>query len=287
MRHLIIAVVAVLILVAPARSATPNDSILILGESAAQWWSTSVCQVKSFGKQETAIGTGFASPAYGASDALILFTALHVVAGRDSIQVTQITYDDLGNYVPHVFSKSLLEGGRRQYLVPDTLKDLTAILLTGKSRNADKIRRGLRTRVIPLSDYIDPSALFVGLPVVICGYPLGMHLDNMLPLVRKGSIAGIDVSSRTIVLDADVFPGSSGSAVFIDDTDQLGAAFSAKHGASFVGLVHAYVSMRKKYVNQADTLDQMSVAENSGLGLVVSPDVLAKFVEFVKESLKD
>ena len=68
---------------------------------------------------------------------------------------------------------------------------------------------------------IDPNKVGLGSDVLFVGYPDGYYDEkNNLPLVRTGSLASLpDLDfngERVIAIDAQVFPGSSGSPVFID-----------------------------------------------------------------------
>jgi Trypsin-like peptidase domain len=67
---------------------------------------------------------------------------------------------------------------------------------------------------------IDESCIHSGTDVLLVGYPDG-RLDQVhnLPLIRKGSIASIPSTDFNgpghIVIDANVYKGSSGSPVFV------------------------------------------------------------------------
>ena len=218
---------------------------------------------------------------YGSSSATIFFTAKHLVENQDSLRVTVVTYDRAGGLEPVSFTKPLVVGGRPIWFVPDPEKDVVGLLVTPLEFGPLSVTQGFKHYLIPRSLYVPESSLFEGLPVVICGFPLGLHSAEMRPVIRRGTIALVDSASSTIVLDAQVFPGSSGSAVFVDEGSRVGMAFKNSTGQSFIGLVNAYVPMRKRYINPADSIDQMLVSENAGLGLVVPSDVLIRFVDAV------
>ena len=68
---------------------------------------------------------------------------------------------------------------------------------------------------------IDYEKVALGSDVLFVGFPNGLYdMKNNLPLVRRGSLASLpnlDFDGRgELVIDAQVFPGSSGSPVFID-----------------------------------------------------------------------
>ena len=68
---------------------------------------------------------------------------------------------------------------------------------------------------------MDYEKVALGSDVLFVGFPNGLYdMKNNLPLVRRGSLASLpnlDFDGRgELVIDAQVFPGSSGSPVFID-----------------------------------------------------------------------
>ena len=68
---------------------------------------------------------------------------------------------------------------------------------------------------------IDYEKVALGNDVLFIGYPFGLYDNvNNLPLVRKGTLASmpnIDFGGKGVILiDAQVFEGSSGSPVFVD-----------------------------------------------------------------------
>ena len=78
-------------------------------------------------------------------------------------------------------------------------------------------------RSIPTSIFADSSRIEAFEPleeIIFVGYPIGLYDErNLLPITRQGITAthpGIDYQGRPIFLiDASVFPGSSGSPVFL------------------------------------------------------------------------
>lgn len=68
---------------------------------------------------------------------------------------------------------------------------------------------------------IDYEKVALGSDVLFVGFPNGIYdMENNLPLVRKGTLASmpnLDFNGKgEIVIDAQIFAGSSGSPVFID-----------------------------------------------------------------------
>ncbi|MFA5355367.1 MAG: serine protease [Candidatus Paceibacterota bacterium] len=81
----------------------------------------------------------------------------------------------------------------------------------------------LNVRAIEIDKFIDfdLSTIHCGQKVVFIGYPTGFFdKKNFLPIMRSGIIASIpDIDfqgKQQILIDAQVFPGSSGSPVFVE-----------------------------------------------------------------------
>jgi hypothetical protein len=100
---------------------------------------------------------------------------------------------------------------------PDENVDLACVDISGITRSDADIRY-IGEEFLTSIDY-DRVAL--GSDVLFIGYPNDFYdTVNNLPLVRKGTLASmpnIDFMGKgTIVVDAQVFEGSSGSPVFVD-----------------------------------------------------------------------
>jgi hypothetical protein len=98
-------------------------------------------------------------------------------------------------------------------------------------------------RPISLGDIADPSILGnidVAAPILFVGFPNGMFDEqHYLPIVRRGHIAtsaDLDFNGEPVFLiDASVFPGSSGSPVFTVGDSLIGGTPSLK----LLGLISA------------------------------------------------
>ena len=110
--------------------------------------------------------------------------------------------------------------------------------------------------VIPESMIGDDTAIAVGQGVFFLGYPGGLHgHDSNTPLVRSGIIAG--ESEHAIILDGNVFGGSSGSPVFLDpslDGDHINATL-------LIGVI--------SQLKTAPTKSHREVRENMGIGYAI------------------
>lgn len=116
-------------------------------------------------------------------------------------------------------------------------------------------------------------ALLPGLEVLFVGYPIGLYDQrNNLPVLRSGRIATmpkVDFEGRPeFLIDAHVYPGSSGSPVFVvlDNRYQ----FAGILGRSFT---------RKVPVESIPVADRQAITDHIGLGLVYKPKAVLGVVE--------
>lgn len=129
---------------------------------------------------------------------------------------------------------------------------------------------------------IDYEKVLLGSDVIFVGYPEGLYDPvNNLPLIRKGSIASIpnvDFNGKgQIIIDAQIFPGSSGSPVFV--------AWDGKY--SLLGVVsRTMLRDSKLQILQVNT-PQLGVKEILGLGIVVKQKHVQELIDYaVNESIR-
>lgn len=152
------------------------------------------------------------------SSVLLLISNKHVLdSGKPIILALNIkgvgSLPDYGNTVEFKFS----DFSNGYFSHPSKDVDL-ACLNVSKLLHTNAYIRWVDEKFLTSIDY-DKVAL--GGSVLFVGYPDSFYDEvNNLPLVRKGSLASmpnIDFGGKKqIVIDAQVFPGSSGSPVFVD-----------------------------------------------------------------------
>lgn len=114
--------------------------------------------------------------------------------------------------------------------------------------------------------------------VVFVGYPLGYFDEtNNVPILRAGRIASIPkidfVGQPQFLIDAQVYPGSSGSPVFVPWGGQY----------FFVGMLgKAYI--RSAPLELQDLAVKPVITSYVGLGIVYKPDAIMEVVEQVAAS---
>jgi len=113
--------------------------------------------------------------------------------------------------------------------------------------------------------------------VLVFGYPtsLGLRqvpqLDLSRPLLRRGIVAGLNPSLRSIVLDCPVYPGNSGGPVLQIDTEGLERHFR------IIGVVSQFVPFVETWVNATHGYENASIG-NSGYSIVTPMDYVLELV---------
>ena len=122
---------------------------------------------------------------------------------------------------------------------------------------------------------IDYEKVAPGSDVIFVGYPENYYdTVNNLPLIRKGSIASIpnvDFNGRgQIVIDAQIFPGSSGSPVFV--------AWEGRY--SLLGVVSQAVNRHSQLQTLPANISRVGVKQTLGLGIVVKQRHVQELIDY-------
>ena len=141
-------------------------------------------------------------------------------------------------------------------------------------------------KVIDEGIFEDFSNIPVGDDIFFLGYPLGLGIQNvprLSPLVRVGVIA-LKNSDSTFLLDANVYPGSSGSPVFYKPVLAQNNNGSTNIGTTrplkFLGLVNSNISALEEAISKKTGRTRTIFEENAGLGTVQSATLLKEILEY-------
>ena len=175
------------------------------------------------------IGTGFIVNHEWTDDrkGAILITNRHVVdntiRGHVTFTLVDGSKDDSVPLLGKAITVNLSEDGWRWTYHPSDHIDIAALPLSPIVNHLGSVGKmpfykGIPTDIIPSQDMLE--SLDAVEEVLFVGYPSGIYDQaNNLPMFRKGITATplyIDYESKPLFLiDASVFPGSSGSPVFI------------------------------------------------------------------------
>ena len=129
---------------------------------------------------------------------------------------------------------------------------------------------------------INYERVAVGRDVIFVGYPANYYDKvNNLPLIRKGTIASmpnVDFNGKgQIVLDAQIFPGSSGSPVFVDWDNKY----------SLLGVISDMVTRNSELQKLPVNTHQLGVKEALGLGIIIKQRHVQELIDhFVNEIIR-
>lgn len=126
----------------------------------------------------------------------------------------------------------------------------------------------------------------LGDDVFFLGYPLGLGIQNvpkLSPLLRVGVIA-LKNNDSTFLLDANIYPGSSGSPVFykpvLAQKDGVLTNVGTTRPLKFLGLVNNNLNSQEEAISKKTGRTRTIFEENAGLGTVQSATLLKEILEY-------
>lgn len=121
--------------------------------------------------------------------------------------------------------------------------------------------------------------------IFFLGFPMGLvSLKRIKPIVRSGIIARKEENS-TFLIDANVFPGNSGSPVFWRPTvvefkpEKATIHIGSVRPPKFIGIISNYISYRDVAISPYTKKPRIIFEENSGLATVISVDYLLEILQ--------
>lgn len=238
-------------------------------------------------KQLYSVGTGFllSRPVQENAVKMYLVSNKHILLGADSIA---ITFTHLKNDEPEVGTTVCFSIDNIKNSVvghPNPSVDVALLECTGLFLMQNQ---SLFIKAVPydmLADFSEPE-LNVAENVLFIGYPDNRYdIKNNLPLVRQGLIASnpkYDFNGDPVfIIDAQVFPGSSGSPVFIDLTFENfknGQIVLGKKKIKLLGIV-AQTMIRNNQLQAVAMGLPFITQEVLGLGLVFKSITIKELVD--------
>lgn len=273
-----------------------SDTVLAIGSFAASLYFTAV-RIETQGPQGNGAGTGFVFGHQPRSDGSIeipmLVTNRHVVQGADVGRIVFLEATDETLSAAKLGKKFFLaftEFEEHWHHHTDPSIDLSIMPLAPYLKKAHRERGAhLFLRAIPADLVPSPQHVDAVEDVYMVGFPNAlMDEEHHLPIVRKGITAtpwGIDYEGRQeFLVDISVFPGSSGSPVFLSDR----VVEENRHG-TFLGVLHSgFFRTTDNQLIQAAIPGIMGssieVREMLDLGVVIRSTVVRDFIAtFVAE----
>ncbi len=208
------------------------------------------------------VGTAFVVNYEEAGGQLFLVTNKHVVADMTSGSLFFTERRDGGPVLGSKVNLRMAGLGVQWIGHPDPNVDICVATLNGQFTFVSGHPSDVYFRAIPTSMFADASSIETLEPleeIIFVGYPVGLYDErNLLPITRQGITAthpAIDYQGRPIFLiDASVFPGSSGSPIFLHKPGLSlnGRQLSLTRQNVFLGVVAEAVAL-----NDASTVEEV------------------------------
>jgi hypothetical protein len=240
------------------------------------------------GAGNLSIGTGFLlrHPLTDGKHAILAVSNKHVLVDRTrSIRIVFSAADLQADPVKPKLGRTVtLEGKALEDLYycehPDPAVDLACLNVS--IVGGPGVGVFYRTFELSMAAKFDEPWLVPNRDVCFIGFPDGrFDTANNLPILRRGVIASIPKvdfdGQKQFVIDAQVFPGSSGSPVFCASS-LLGGKMH------FMGVLTAVMIKNQKLV-PLPTSQASGIQQVLGLGLVLKPSLVAELVEHTSSAL--
>jgi len=269
-------IVQVIILLVVGTNVCAGD----LSEGIDNFWLKSIISIEALNDSGAWIpqGTGFLmrSP----QNHSVLVTAKHVI-----IDTAGSVRSDLGYRVNrkegtyYVISDSLLTAHAGPWLLSQTFD--VAVRIFGVKKKSDSDVESL-----PQDRLRNIERLKAGALVLVPGFPLGFRSEKYAdPVVRRGVVARVDDSS--IIIDAMLLRGNSGSPVIYTPTMKLGTGLTSPfiNEERVIGVVSWGYSERKIATDVKDSSTTILYKDNAGLSKIVPVEYLSELLssaEFLK-----
>lgn len=211
-----------------------------------------------------------------------LITNRHVF---DDEELLVVRFDPEGNAPAKEFDLPLGGGATIWLAHDDEDVDVAAAPISWKVLND----HGIPTRGFTAEDSIGCAearreGITEGDSVFFLGFPMGLvGRHQNYAIVRGGSIARVremlSGGSKDFLIDAFVFPGSSGSPVITRPEFMAVGRSKAQPRARLIGIVSAYIPYEDEAVSVQTGLTRVVFQENSGLASVFPTDFIDDVVK--------
>ena len=228
-------------------------------------------------------GTGFIfnSPVKERENTFVplLITNCHVIQGSKKVFTEFVIKGDQG---PKIGNKIRVELNSSVFSsFSDTEKDLAAHpiapILNGLDKNNYTVfYRSVDPSIIPSKEVVEKLSAIE--EVIFIGYPSGLYdTENSFPIVRRGITAtpawNKFINKEKFLIDAGVYPGSSGSPVFIYNQ----GSFSSENGVSIGTRLLFLGVLSESIVNYGKDKPNYYL----GLGSVINSNSLTEFISSI------
>ena len=233
------------------------------------------------------IGTGFIVGRYNKEESgdskqynIFLVTNKHVIAGKEKIVVR---FNKTTNAVARDYEINLESV---QTKVEHQTHDIVVISFNPQVLEQDKVRFSffrLDENVFCLKE-MKEAGISEGDSCFILGFPLGIvSPERQYVIVRSGIIARIrdviDQMDGEYMIDANIFPGNSGSPVILKPEVVSIHGTNAVNRSVLIGIIESYIPYEDVAVSLQTRLPRVVFQENSGLASVIPVDYILETVD--------
>lgn len=234
------------------------------------------------------LSNGFASGFYlNTNSSVYLVTAKHVLVNQTG-KINLLSYSrDPKETVPNVLDVDLGVASQRNEIKLHPTADVAVIRIASvTSEHGSSTLPGVTVRSSAPTGLLGTSMdtvkkygdVLIANEVLLFGYPtsIGMQeypqLDPLRPLLRRGIVAGLNPSKKSIVIDCPSYPGNSGGPVVEIDHQGFGAKISV------IGVVSELVPFAEKSMNFPIQYQSTNIT-NSGYTIVTPMDFVLELVK--------
>lgn len=234
-----------------------------------------------------AIGTGFlmASPVDEKTEKIYLVSNKHILCEANSIG---ITFTKKSNENPNVGNSHRYEIKNSQTQIVQHSNPAVDVAVLDFTNLASIIHNIVYFKTVSydMLASFEEDELNIAENVLFVGYPDNRYdASNNLPLIRTGLISShpkYDYNGNPVfIIDAQVFPGSSGSPVFIDLTYENmknGKIVVGERKIKLLGIV-AQTMIRKNKLQSINAATSLGTEEILGLGIVYKSTAIKELID--------
>jgi len=206
---------------------------------------------------------------------------LHISGIYHLITSKHVVFDKSGNEKSHLFiSFNSLKGEIKdrpideiknnfdvKWIIHEDSKIDLAMIPVGIDPKSDDLK------TIPENLFSDIGETNLAEDVFFLGFQPGLSLTRVNPLVRSGIISRVE-DNGIFYIDTTVFPGNSGSPVFLKPSfvnpSERGTSLGFPHFGKFIGIVGAYIPYQEWAFSQQTGNARVMFEENTGISIVWS-----------------
>jgi len=118
--------------------------------------------------------------------------------------------------------------------------------------------------------------------IYVFGYPTSLGLksspqfDYNKPLIRRGIVANVFKSAKTIILDCSVYPGNSGGPVI------QSRLIDNKIDLNLIGIISQNIPYVQSWKNERDKIEHIEYL-NSGYSVATSFDAILELIDLIEQ----